>query len=299
MHYQTKNYPVSIGVMTLIGSMISLCIGTSFAKSLFSEIGAQGTTFFRLFFSAVLLWLMWRPWRFEITRASIKPILFYGVSLAFMNFAFYMALCTIPMGIALAIEFCGPLGVALFSSRQKVDFLWIALAIIGLLFLIPNTMTGTAALDPIGIMFAIGAGVFWATYIIVGQWMRGVHPGQGSAFGVSIAALIIFPFAVNGVGLEALWRPDLLGTAFVVGLLSSAIPYSLEMVSLRSLEKKTFGILVSLEPAFGAMTAAIILHEYLSLQQILAILCIISASIGCSLTALRKKGTRKKKAKNT
>lgn len=294
MHYQTKTYPVSIGVITLIGSMLSLCIGTSFAKSLFSEVGAQGTTFFRLFFSAILLWIIWRPWRFELARSSVKPILFYSISLAFMNFSFYMALRTIPMGIALAIEFCGPLGVALFSSRQKVDFLWIALAMLGLLFLIPNTLTGTESLDPIGIMFAIGAGVFWAIYIIAGQGMRGIHPGQGSAFGVSIAALIILPFAVSGVGLNALWRPDLLGVGLAVGLLSSAIPYSLEMLSLRALEKKTFGILLSLEPAFGAMTAAIILHEYLALQQILAIACIISASIGCSLTALRHhKGTKK------
>ncbi len=284
-----KSYPFSFGVIALIASMISLCMGTSFAKSLFSEIGAQGTTFYRLIFSAILLWIIWRPWRFKFTRTYIFPIIFYGVSLGMLNFLFYMALRTIPLGIAIAIEFCGPLGLALFASRKKIDFLWIALVIIGLLFLIPNESTSATSLDPIGLMYCVAAAIFWAIYIIAGQKMSNIHPGQASTLGITMAALTVMPFAIASIGVEGLWRVELFWVGLVVGILSSALPYSLEMISLRSLDRKTFGVLLSLEPAFGAIAGAIVLHEFLSIQQIIAIICIVSASMGCTLTAKRGK----------
>lgn len=285
---QPKSYHFSLGVIALIASMISLCMGTSFAKSLFSEIGAQGTTFYRLTFSAILLWIIWRPWRFKFTQAHIFPILFYGIALGMLNFLFYMALRTIPLGIAIAIEFCGPLGLALLSSRRKIDFLWIALVIVGLLFLIPNESTSTTSLDPVGLMYCIGAALFWAIYIIAGQKMSNIHPGQASTLGITMAALTVMPFAIASVDIGDLWRIDLFWLGLVVGILSSALPYSLEMISLRSLDRKTFGVLLSLEPAFGAIAGAIMLHEFLSTQQIIAIICIVSASMGCTLTARKK-----------
>lgn len=289
MTFNHKTYPLSLGIITLIASMISLCVGTSFAKNLFSEIGAQGTTFYRLIFSALLLWLIWRPWRFKFTRAYIRPIILYGISLGMLNFLFYMALRTIPLGIAIAIEFCGPLGLALFSSRKKIDFLWITLVIIGLLFLIPNESTSTQSLDPIGLMYCVAAAIFWAIYIIAGQKMSNIHPGQASTLGITVAAITVMPFAVASFGFEGLWRIELFWLGLVVGILSSALPYSLEMISLRSLDRKTFGVLLSLEPAFGAIAGAIILHELLNIQQIIAIICIVSASMGCTLTAKRGK----------
>lgn len=284
-----KTYPFSFGVIALIASMISLCLGTSFAKNLFSEIGAQGTTFYRLTFSAILLWIIWRPWRFKFTRAYIIPILFYGISLGLLNFLFYMALRTIPLGIAIAIEFCGPLGLALFASRKKIDFLWIALVIVGLLFLIPNEATTASSLDPIGLMYCVAAAIFWAFYIIAGQKMGNIHPGQASTLGITVAALTVMPFAVASFGFEGLWRMELFWMGLVVGILSSALPYSLEMISLRALDRKTFGVLLSLEPAFGAIAGAIVLHEFLTIQQIIAIICIVSASMGCTITAKRAK----------
>lgn len=283
-----KSYPLYIGIVTLIGSMLSISLGNSFAKGLFHELGAEGTTFYRLFFSAILLWLAWRPWRFSLNWQQFKLIAAYGISLGLLNFFFYLALQTIPLGIAVAIEFCGPLGLALFASRKKVDFIWIILVIIGLLFLIPNNLTGTDSLDTAGLVYISIAALLWALYIVIGQRMSGIHPGQASAWGISISSLTVLPFAIHHLGFEDLWHPELLGIGFIVGLLSSAIPYSLEMIALRSLERKTFGVLLSLEPAFSTVVGAIILHEYLTLQQMTAIVCIIVASMGCTLTAKRK-----------
>jgi len=286
MDKQTSSYPFSVGVIALIFSMLSLCIGTSFAKGLFPVLGAQGTSSYRLLFSALLLWCIWRPWRFSLNIGQVKLLLFYGVSLGLMNLLFYMALRSIPLGVAIAIEFCGPLGLALYSSRQKIDILWIGLVIIGLSFLIPFENT-TASLDPTGIFYAVCCAFFWASYIIVGQKIKTIHPGQASTVGITIAACVTLPFSLSHLGIE-IWQPQLFGLGLLVGILSSALPYSLEMISLRSLDRKTFGVLLSLEPAFGAITASIILQEFLSLSQILAIICIVSASIGCILTANRK-----------
>lgn len=283
-----KNYPLYIGVITLIGSMLSISLGNSYAKGLFHELGAQGTTFYRLCFSALLLWIVWRPWRFSLSIHQCKLIIAYGISLGLLNLLFYLALQTIPLGIAVAIEFCGPLGLALLSSRKKIDFLWILLVIIGLFFLVPNSLTGTDSLDALGLIYISIAALFWALYIIIGQKMGEIHPGQASTLGISISALTVLPFAMREVEISSLWRPELFGMGFMVGVLSSAIPYSLEMIALRSLDRKTFGVLLSLEPAFSTLVGALILHEYLSLQQIIAITCIIIASIGCTLTIHRK-----------
>lgn len=288
----SKNYPLYVGIITLIGSMISISLGNSYAKGLFHELGAQGTTFYRLLFSAILLWVAWRPWRFSLSFTQFKLIVAYGVSLGLLNLFFYLALQTIPLGIAVAIEFCGPLGLALFSSRRKIDFLWIALVAAGLLFLIPNGLTGTDSLDTMGLIYISTAAMLWAIYIIIGQKMNGIHPGQASAFGISISTLTVLPFATLDLGLVDLWHPELLWMGFIVGLLSSAIPYSLEMIALRSLDRKTFGVLLSLEPAFSTIVGAFILHEYLTLQQIVAIMCIIIASMGCTLTAKGKKSRK-------
>lgn len=280
-----KNYSYSVGALALVGSILSLCIGTSFAKTLFADLGPQGTTSYRLLFSAILLWLLWRPWRFTFSRHYLLPLLYCGVSLGLLNFLFYMALQTIPLGIALAIEFCGPLGLALFSSRRKNDFIWIGLVVLGLFFIIPFEVE--QRLDPIGVMYAILAAIFWGSYIITGQKIRFIHPGQASTLGVTIAALVVLPFALLNPS-NALWQPNLFPLGLLVGVLSSAIPYSLEMISLRSLDRKSFGVLLSLEPAFGTIAAAIILQEFLSVQQMVAIACIMMASIGCTLSAQRK-----------
>ncbi len=274
-----------IAVLALIGSMASLCIGTSFAKSLFEALGAQGTTALRVGFSALILLAAWRPWRMPLSGANARAIALYGAALGATNLMFYMSLRTIPLGLAIAIEFTGPLAVAIASSRRAVDFLWIAFAVAGLLLLLP-IREQTAHLDPVGIGFALAAGVGWALYIIFGQRAGKAHGGQATSLGLAMAALVVFPFGLAQAG-TAMFTPALLLSGLAVGVLSSAIPYSLEMVALKRLPRRTFGILLSMEPAMGALAGLVMLHEQLSGQQWLAIGSIIVASIGCTVTARR------------
>ncbi|MGY8527327.1 EamA family transporter [Paracidovorax citrulli] len=272
-----------LAVLALMGSMASLCIGTSFAKSLFDAVGAQGTTALRVGFSALILLIVWRPWRWPLAGRDARAIALYGAALGMTNLLFYMSLRTVPLGLAIAIEFTGPLAVAVASSRRAVDFVWIALAVAGLLLLLP-LRADAASLDPVGMGYALAAGVGWALYIIFGQRAGNAHGGQATSLGLLVAALVVWPFGVAHAG-TAMFTPTLLLAGLAVGILSSAIPYSLEMVALKRLPRRTFGILLSMEPAMGALAGLVMLHETLSPAQWLAIGCIIAASIGATATA--------------
>ncbi|XVN74062.1 Threonine/homoserine exporter RhtA [Oligella sp. MSHR50489EDL] len=285
-----------IGVLTLVLSIISLCTGTSFAKTLFSEVGAVGTTTFRIFFSACILWLIWRPWRIPVTRSDLATIVPYGICIVGMNLPFYLALQTLPVGIALAIEFTGPLSLAIYKSRTRFDFLWIAFAMVGLYLLLwPNSDSGELiALDLAGVTYAIIAGAFWAAYIIFGQSARRVHPGHVTSYGLTIAAMLILPFGLISGGAN-MFNTNLLLFGLAIAVLSSALPYSLEVFALRILPAKTFSIMLSLEPAVGALAGIIILGEVIESKQWIAILLVVSASAGCTATAVRD--NRREKAK--
>lgn len=274
---------ILLPVSVLMVAMASIQSGASLAKTLFPVIGAQGTTTLRLIFAAILLTLILRPWRARISKNSLLPLILYGLALGGMNLLFYMSLRTIPLGIAVALEFTGPLAVALFASRRAIDFLWIALAVVGLWLLLPLGKT-EGHLDPTGIAYALGAGVCWALYILYGARAGSDHGMQGAALGVLVAALFVAPIGVAHAGTDLL-RPELLPVALAVALLSTAIPYTLEMVALTRLPAQTFGTLMSIEPAFGALSGLLFLGEHLSLLQWLAILCIILASVGCTVTA--------------
>ncbi|QET06795.1 DMT family transporter [Cupriavidus pauculus] len=284
---RTSQSATLIAVLALIGSMASLCVGTSYAKSLFSVVGAQGTTALRVGFSALILLAVWRPWRLPLSGHHARVIALYGASLGATNLLFYMALRSIPLGLCIAIEFMGPLTVAVLSSRRAIDFLWIGFAVVGLWMLLP---LGDAAthLDPVGLGYALAAGVGWALYIVFGQMAGSAHGGQATSLGLTVAAIVVFPFGIAHAGSE-LFAPSLLISGLAVGLLSSAIPYSLEMVSLKRLPRRTFGILLSLEPAMGALAGLVFLHEQLTAVQWLAIGSIIVASIGCTVTARGKR----------
>jgi len=273
--------------LSLIGAMASLCVGTSFAKSLFPEVGAQGTTAYRIVIGAIILLAFWRPWRFPLTRVNAAKIALYGVTLACMNLLFYMALKTLPLGIAIAIEFTGPLTLAVVLSRRTIDFVWIACALAGLILLIP-TGQSVHDLDPQGIAYALGAAVCWALYIIFGKMAGNVHGGQATSLGLLAAAMVALPVGAAHAGM-ALLDPKLILAGVAVGILSSALPYSLEMVALRRLPQKTFGVLLSMEPAMGALAGVVVLNEHLSQTQWLAILGIIVASAGCAATAQRSR----------
>jgi inner membrane transporter RhtA len=272
---------VIIPVGMLLIAMVSIQSGASLAKSLFPAVGAQGTTTLRLIFAAVLMVLILRPWRTTFTASSMRSVLIYGIALGGMNFLFYMAIRTIPLGIGVALEFTGPLAVALLHSRKITDFIWIALAVTGLALLIP--MGQADSLDLTGALYALGAGVCWAAYILFGQKAGADHGVQTAALGVVIAAIFIAPLGAAHAG-SALLDPALIPVALGVAILSTALPYTLEMVALTRMPARTFGTLMSMEPAIGALMGLVFLHEALSLTQWLAIGAIIAASIGATLT---------------
>ena len=270
----------------LLLGMVSLAIGTSYAKHLFPIIGAEGTSTLRVGLSALVLVAIWRPWRFALTRQNLKGVVMYGVVLGLMNLSFYMSLRTIPLGLAIAIEFSGPLVLALMNARRLIHFVWIGCAVAGLGMLLP-IWGAQQSLDPVGVAFAAAAGVFWALYIVFGKRLSGMHAGQSVALGMSTAALIILPFGVASAGVHLLAPPVLLFGLFVA-LASSALPYSLEMIALRHIPKRTFGVLLSGEPAIGAIAGLILLHEQLVGLQWVAIGCIVTASVGAILTTGRE-----------
>ncbi|MFB4393397.1 MULTISPECIES: threonine/homoserine exporter RhtA [unclassified Pseudomonas] len=266
----------------LLIAMASIQSGASLAKSMFPLIGAQGTTTLRLVFASVIMLLLLRPWRARLNSSTLRSVIIYGMALGGMNFLFYMSLRTVPLGIAVALEFTGPLAVAIFASRRAIDFLWIALAIVGLLLLIPVGQTGQS-LDLVGAGYALGAGVCWALYILYGQRAGAENGIQTAALGVVIAALFVAPIGIVHAG-SALLNPALIPLALGVAILSTALPYSLEMVALTRMPARTFGTLMSIEPVFGALSGLLFLGEVLSLTQWLAILAIITASIGATLS---------------
>lgn len=269
----------------LLGSLVSLCVGTSFAKSLFADMGAVGISAYRIGLAALILALVLRPWRTRWQRRDALPLLRYGAVLGIMNVLFYLSIARIPLGLAIAIEFTGPLAVALWTSRRPRDVLWVLLAGAGLLLLLPLPGADAAhSPDPVGVAYALAAGVCWALYIVFGQRVARTHGSAASAMGMCVAACVVVPVGLADMGLGLL-RPEWLWPGLVVAALSSALPYALEMYALQHLPKRTFSTLLSLEPAVGALAASWVLAEALSGQQWLAVALVMGASVGCAWTA--------------
>ena len=275
-----------IPLLAVFGAVTSLGIGTSWAKQLFPLLGAQGVSALRVGFSALLLLLLWRPWRWKLSRADALSIAKYGAALGAMNLMFYMSLRTLPFGLAVAIEFSGPLAVAIFYSRRAVDFVWVALAVLGLGMLLPLGIN-SSTLDPVAVLYALAAAVLWAMYIVFGKRIGHLHAGHSVSLGLTVAALVVVPVGVVHAG-AALLSPQVLLIGVGVAAISSAIPISLEMMALKRLSKEAFGIMISMEPAVAAVLAIGLLDEHLSNGQWLAIGCIVAASMGSALTARRQ-----------
>ena len=272
--------------LAVLGSVTALGVGTSWAKqALFPVVGAQGTTAVRVGLSALLMLMLWRPWRWRLSRADAQAVVLYGAALGAMNLMFYLSLQTLPFGLAVAIEFAGPLAVAIWSSRRAVDFVWVALAIVGLALLLPLGLSGST-LDPLGVLYAVGAAVFWALYIVFGKRAGHLHAGQSVSLGLLVAALVVVPVGVAHAG-AALLSPSVLLVGVAVAAISSALPISLEMMALKRLPKEAFGIMISMEPAVAALLALALLGERLDAVQWLAIGCIVAASMGSAATARR------------
>ena len=281
-------------VVALVAGMISLQSGAALAKSLFPAVGAAGVSSLRVGFSALILLAVWRPWRRSLGLREAGIIALYGAALGVMNLTFYLALRTIPLGPAVAIEFLGPLSVALSASRRAADFAWIGLAILGLGLLLPLRDAG--GLDPVGVAYALVAALAWALYIVFGQRAGQVDGGQAVSLGMLAAALVVAPFGLASSG-AALFDPATLVLGFGIAVLSSALPYSLEMVALRRLTRQAFGVMMSLEPAIAALAAMILLGERLSPHQWLAIGCVIAASAGITAGGRRAAKEAKTRAK--
>lgn len=258
-------------------------VGAAFAKQLFPQVGAEGVTALRVGLSACILLALWRPWRTPVSRREALDLLVYGLGMGCMNLSIYHAFARIPIGIAVAIEVTGPLAVVLCSSRRPRDFLWLGCVSAGLWLLLP--LHGHAAgLDPAGIGWALAAASCWALYIIFGKRVSHLSGGQAVAWGMLAAALFAAPLGAVHAG-ATLLAPGILATGLAVAVLSSAAPYSLEMMALRRLPRRVFGILVSAAPAIAALAGWLILGERLGGMQWLAIGLIILASAGAAASA--------------
>ncbi|MEZ2586590.1 threonine/homoserine exporter RhtA [Kluyvera intermedia] len=278
----SRKLPSWLPILVILISMISIQSGASLAKSLFPLIGAPGVTALRLALGTLILVVVFKPWRLRFAKEQRLPLLFYGLSLGAMNYLFYLSLQRIPLGIAVALEFTGPLAVALFSSRRPVDFIWVILAITGLWFLLPLGQD-VAHVDLTGALLALGAGAGWAVYILSGRRAGEEHGPATVAMGSLIAAIVFVPLGAFQAT-DALWHWSLLPIGLAIAILSTALPYSLEMIALTRLPTRTFGTLMSMEPALAALSGMVFLGEMLTFNQTLALGAIIMASMGSTLT---------------
>ncbi len=267
--------------MVLCG-IVSVQSGSALVTTVFAELGPAGAVLLRTLFAALVLIAIWRPPRRSIGRGAGLRIAAFGVVLALMNLCFYEALERLPLGIAVTLEFVGPLTVALVGSRSRSDLLWALLAALGIVLFAPDLGDG---LDPVGVAFALGAAAMWACYILLSARVgRGPAGLSGLSVAMVIAATLLLPLGIGAAGSDLL-EPELLATGFAVAMLSSAIPYVLELQALRRLPANVFGVLMSVEPAVAALIGTIALGQVLAGRELLAIALVVIASAGALRTA--------------
>jgi inner membrane transporter RhtA len=265
--------------LLVLAAVTSVQIGAALAKSLFDEIGAGGTVFLRVLSAALVLAVVWRPRLAGRAAGDLRLALLFGLVLAGMNLAFYSSLDRIPLGIAVTFEFVGPLGVAVFGSRRPLDLAWVALAAAGILLL---SDFGGASLDGTGVGLALLAGALWAAYILVSARVGRVFPGgSGLALAMLVATVPLAPVGIAEGG-DDLLVPWILALGAATGILSSAIPYALELEALRRLPVGVFGVLMSIEPAVAALAGFVVLGERLAAREVVAILLVVAASAGAA-----------------
>ncbi len=265
-------------VWLVLGGILSVQLGAAIAKDLFDLISPTGMVWLRLVTSALILGLIARPALRGRSRDDWLVVLAFGVALGVMNWAIYQSFARIPLGIAVTIEFIGPLSLAAFGSRRPRDLLWVGLAAAGVLLL--GLQPGEVNLP--GVLFALLAGAAWATYILLSARTGARWPGlDGLAIASVVATVMLAPLAVSVAG-ASLLDPTVLALGAAVGLLSSVVPYSFELTALRTIRPATFSILMSLEPAAAALAAILILGEFLTPLQWLALVCVVVASVGAT-----------------
>jgi inner membrane transporter RhtA len=262
--------------LVLVG-IASVQVGAAFATKLFDHLGPGGTVLLRVMFAAIVLWAIWRPVPKEHSGAELRLAAVFGLVLAAMNLTFYEALDRIHLGIAVTLEFVGPLTLALAGSRTRLDVVWAGLAATGVLLL-----GGIGTPDLTGMLLALLAGVFWATYILLNARLGRTFPGGGGlAMGMAIGTIPLIPIGIADAGSNLL-HPNLLAVAFGVAMLSSVVPYSLELEALRRIRAAVFSVLMSLEPAMAALAGFVVIGQSLSAVDIVAILLVVTASVGAT-----------------
>jgi inner membrane transporter RhtA len=269
----SRQRPVAVGLV--LAAAGSLQVGAAFAVTLFDDLGPAGAAFLRLGFAAVVLWAIWRP----RLAGDLRLAAAFGVALGLMNWSIYEAMDRIPLGVAVTIEFAGPLLVAVIGSRRPLDGLWILLAGAGIVLLADP---GGGSIDAVGVVFALSAAACWMAYIYLSKRTGAAFPGgSGLALAMAVGALVVLPAGVIQAG-GALGEPDLLASALVVALASSVLPYSLELEALRRLPEAIFGVLMSLEPAVAALAGFVVLDQDLGAREIAAIAMVVVASAGAA-----------------
>jgi inner membrane transporter RhtA len=274
----SRQRPVAVGLVLAAAS--SLQVGAAFAVTLFDDLGPGGAAFLRLAFAAVILWAIWRP----RLAGDLRLPAAFGVALGLMNWSIYEAMDRIPLGVAVTIEFAGPLLVAVIGSRRPLDGLWVVLAAAGILLLADP---GGGSVDAVGVAFALSAAACWMAYIYLSKRTGAAFPGgSGLALAMAVGALVVLPAGVIQAG-GALGEPDLLASALVVAIASSVLPYSLELEALRRLPEAVFGVLMSLEPAVAALAGFVVLDQALGAREVLAIAMVVVASAGAASLSQR------------
>ena len=266
----------------MLFGIFSVQLGAAIAKGMFDSLGPGGTVFLRIFFAALVLFVLVRPKLRGHDRSGYLVATVFGLTLAGMNLSLYLAIDRIPLGVAVTLEFMGPLGVAVAGSRRLLDLLWAALAAAGILLLAPLDVLGGTNLDPVGVAFALLAGCLWAGYILLSVRTGSAFAGgTGLVIALCVGTVVLLPVGVAGAG-YALLDPGLLLAGFGVAMLSSAIPYSFELEALRKLPARVFGVLMSLEPAVAAFIGLLVLGERLEMRAAVAVLLVTVAAAGAS-----------------
>jgi inner membrane transporter RhtA len=269
-----------LAVAMVLGGVVSVQFGSALVTTIFDDLGPGGAVLLRTVFAALVLAALWRPAR--VSGIAAREVALFGVVLAMMNLCFYEALDRLPLGIAVTLEFTGPLAVAILGSRTRLDVVWALLAASGIVLFAPDIGDG---LDPVGVLFAFGAAAMWAFYILLSARVgRGPAGLGGLSAAMILAAVILIPIGIHDGGSELI-SPAIAATALAVAVLSSAVPYALELQALRRLPANTFGILLSLEPAAAAAIGAVALGQALEGREALAIGLVVVASAGALSSA--------------
>lgn len=278
-----------LAVLLMVLSMVSYQISASFAKQLIAVLDPLSVTILRLFFAAIIICLMFKSWQI-LSRLSFlkwRNLLFYSASLGCMNILFYMSLGKLPQGIAVGLEFIGPLGLALLSTKNKQDYIWVALAILGIILMVPWGNTQSDQFSIFGAICALGAGLCWAGYIHFGQKVVKQHIGMHAlTIAISLSVICLLPLGLYN-NASALLDTTHWGKALAIAILATAIPYTLDLQALKHLTKASYGTLSSLSPALAALTGLILLGEQIAFWQWIALICITLASIGITYRSVR------------